>query len=226
MRIKRGSDPELRCVNVRPKSFCTGGTTTAAGSERVAKIAIIVGHARRDSFCEALGVAYQRGATAAGHTAELFVLSRMSFDPILHEGFNAVQRLEPDLQAAQDAMGRADHLVLVFPLWMGALPAILKGFLERILQPGFAIERDESDTGYRPLLKGKSARVIMTMGMPGLVYRWWFRAHALKALKRNILSVVGIAPVRSTIFGMVGIASDGMRRRWLGRAERLGRAAR
>jgi putative NADPH-quinone reductase len=192
----------------------------------VARIAIIVGHARRDTYCEALGGAYKRGAESGGHVAEMFVLSKMSFDPILHEGFSKPQALEPDLQAAQDAIGRADHLVLVFPLWMGSLPAILKGFLERILQPGFAVERDENDAGYRPRLKGKSARIIMTMGMPAPVYRLWFGAHALKMLKRNILGFVGIAPARSTIFGLVAVGSDARRRRWLEHVEALGRAAR
>lgn len=192
----------------------------------MARIAIVVGHARRDTFCEALAGAYRRGAEAGGHTAELFVLSRMRFDPILHDGFNSVQPLEPDLQAAQDAIGRADHVVLVFPLWMGTLPAILKGFIERVFQPGFAMERDAGDSGYTPRLKGKSARVIVTMGMPAPVYRWWFGAHAVKMLKRNILGFVGIAPVRTTIFGMIGIAADGTRKGWLDKVEALGRAAR
>lgn len=192
----------------------------------MARIAIIVGHARRDTYCEALGTAYKSGAEAGGHVADMFVLARMSFDPILHEGFSKEQKLEPDLQAAQDAIGRADHLVVIFPLWMGSLPAILKGFLERILQPGFAVERDENDAGYRPLLTGKSARIIMTMGMPALVYRWWFGAHALRMLKRNIMGFVGIAPVRSTIFGMVAVGSDARRQRWLDQVAAMGHAAR
>ncbi|MCW5745404.1 MAG: NAD(P)H-dependent oxidoreductase [Alphaproteobacteria bacterium] len=192
----------------------------------MARIAIIVGHARRDTFCETLAGAYKRGAEAGGHTADLFVLSRMSFDPILHEGFSKEQKLEPDLQAAQDAIGRADHLVLVFPLWMGTLPAILKGFIERVFQPGFAMDRAESDTGYTPRLKGKSARIIMTMGMPALVYRWWYGGHALKMLKRNILHFVGIAPVRTSVFGMVATVSDAMRKHWIDKVEAMGRAAR
>jgi putative NADPH-quinone reductase len=192
----------------------------------VTRIAIIVGHARRDTYCEALASAYRRGAEASGHVMDFFVLSKMTFDPILHDGFKSVQMLEPDLQAAQDAIGRADHLVLVFPLWMGTLPAILKGFLERILQPGFAMEPDARDAGYRPLLKGKSARVIITMATPAPVYRWLFGAPELKALKHGILGFVGIAPVRSTLFGMVDIASERTRRHWLEEVEALGRAAR
>ncbi len=189
------------------------------------KVCIIVGHAQRETFCEALAEAYMHGAAAAGHQARLFVLSRMAFDPILHEGFSKVQPLEPDLKEAQDAIGWADHLVIVFPLWLGTLPAILKGFLERVLQPGFAFESDANLSGYKPLLKGKSARIVITMGMPALVYRFYFGAHALKMFKRNILNFVGISPVRHTLFGMIGASSEKTRRRWLDKMQRLGHAA-
>lgn len=189
------------------------------------KVAIVVGHARRDTFCEALGRAYQEGADAAGHETRLFVLSKMSFDPILHEGFSQAQPLEPDLQRAQDAIGWAEHMVVVFPLWYGTLPAILKGFIERVLQRGFAIEPVAGVRGYRPLLTGKSARVIMTMGMPALVYRWYFGGHALKMLRRNILGFVGMAPVRSTLIGGVETVSQDRRRRWIADIAALGRTA-
>lgn len=189
------------------------------------KVCIIIGHAQRGTFCEALGEAYMHGAATAGHQARLFVLSRMTFDPILHEGFSKVQPLEADLKEAQEAIGWADHIVIVFPLWLGTLPAILKGFLERVLQPGFAFESDANLSGYRPLLTGKSARIIITMGMPAFVYRFYFRAHALKMLKRNILSFVGIGPVRHMLFGGIGTSSETTRRRWLRKIQALGHAA-
>ena len=62
------------------------------------------------------------------------------------------------------------------------------------------------------VLKGKSARVILTMGMPGWFYRWFYGAHALKLLKRNILHFTGVTPVRSTIYGMVEAAGDEKRK--------------
>ncbi len=99
------------------------------------RIAIIVGHARSGTFGDALAEAYQRGAGAAGHDVEIFATARMVFDPILHVGFETIQPLEADLKAAHDGMLAADHLVIIFPLWLGTLPAILKGFLERVLQP-------------------------------------------------------------------------------------------
>ncbi len=191
----------------------------------MSKVVVVVGHARRGTYGEALGEAYKRGAQAAGHDVALFVLSHMSFDPILHEGFSVEQPLEPDLAAARAAIGTADHLVLVFPLWFGDLPALLKGFIERLFQPGFAIERTKTLAGFRPLLTGKSARIIVTMGMPAFVYRWYFRAHAVRMLKRNILGFVGIHPVRTTLLGRVEAVSPDQRRRWLDDAEAFGRRA-
>lgn len=190
----------------------------------MAKIVIIVGHARKDTLCEALGEAYRRGAEAAGHEVQLFVTSRMTFDPVLHDGYEKNQPLEPDLRKASDAMLAADHLVIVFPLWLGTLPAILKGFLERIL---IADMGDEMKQGkFVKPLKGKSARVVVTMGMPGFVYRWYFGAHALKMLKRNILKFVGVSPVRTTMHGFVEGVSADRRKRWLDDMEGMGQQAR
>jgi|SRR5581483_7254360 len=189
----------------------------------MARIVIVVGHVRTGTYCEALGEAYKRGAEAGGHEARLFLTGAMRFDPILREGFAKVQPLEPDLEAAHDAMLAADHLVLIFPLWLGTLPAILKGFLERVLQPDLVEPAKRGE--FVKLLKGKSARVVITMGMPGFVYRWWFGAHALKMLRRNILAFIGVRPVRSTIYGYVeGVGAEG-RRKWLAEMEALGRRA-
>jgi NAD(P)H dehydrogenase (quinone) len=189
----------------------------------MARIFILVGHARIGTYCEALGEAYRRGAQAGGHEAQLFVTASMAFDPVLHEGFAKVQPLEPDLKAAHDAMLAADHLVIVFPLWLGTLPAILKGFLERVLQPELV---ESSKQGrFVKVLKGKSARIIITMGMPGFVYRWWFGAHAMKMLKRNILHFMGVRPVRSSIYGYIEGAGSQRRRQWLADVEAMGRRA-
>ncbi len=189
----------------------------------MARIAVVVGHARTGTYCEALGESYARGAEAGGHQANLFITSRMTFDPILHTGFERVQPLEPDLQAAHDAMIAADHLVFIFPLWLGTMPAILKGFLERVMQPDLV---GLSKQGRFPrILKGKSARIVITMGMPGFVYRWFFGAHALKMLKRNILGFVGVHPIRSLICGNIEGVGPAGRLKWLKQMEAFGRRA-
>jgi putative NADPH-quinone reductase len=148
----------------------------------------------------------------------------MTCDPVLRGGYRTLQPLEPDLAAAHAAIHAADHLVLIFPLWMGTLPAIFKGFLERVIQPDIF---EPAKTGkFVTPWKGKSARIVITMGMPALVYRWYFGAYALKMLKRNILGFGGVRPIRSTILGSIEAVSPERRARWLADMEAFGRSRR
>jgi NAD(P)H dehydrogenase (quinone) len=188
----------------------------------MANIAIVVGHPQRDTYCEVLGNAYQRGAESGGHKAKLFLLAHMNFDAILREGYRREQVLEPNLAATRDAIQACDHVVFVFPLYLGDIPAIMKGFFERVLQPNLLALQVSGDKASWKYFKGKSARVIMTMGMPGWFYRWYFGAHALELLKRNILHFIGIKPVRSTIYGMIEAVGNKKRKQWLREVEALG----
>ncbi len=190
----------------------------------MAKIAIVVGNPMAHSYSEALGEAYKRGAESGGHEAKLFVLARMNFDPILRGGYRQLQPLEPDLAAAHEMLLAAHHLAFIFPLWCGDMPALLKGFIERVLQPELLDVQAKKRKW--DMLKGKSARVIMTMGMPGWFYRWYFGAHALKLFKRNVLRFTGVHPVRSTIYGMIEAVGDDRRKQWLREVEALGHQAR
>jgi NAD(P)H dehydrogenase (quinone) len=179
----------------------------------MARIAVIVEHARKATYCEALGAAYVEGARNNGHHAELFATANMLFDPVLHEGFSRIQPLEPDLQKAHYAILAADHLVFIFPLWMGCMPTIFKGFMERVLQPDVAGHFQKGEAA--KLLRGKSARVVVTMGMPAFVYRWYYGAHALRLFKRNILSFVGAAPVRTRVIGSIETVGADKRGGWI-----------
>jgi putative NADPH-quinone reductase len=95
----------------------------------------------------------------------------------------------------------AEHVVLIYPLWLGDVPAYLKALLEQALRPGFALSEKPGMGG--GLLKGRSARIIVTMGMPAFFYNLFFLAHSVKSLKRNILQFVGFGPVRTTLIGLV-----------------------
>jgi putative NADPH-quinone reductase len=128
------------------------------------------------------------------------------------------------IEVAQRTIAWSDHLVIIYPLWLGSMPALLKGFLEQVFRPVFVMQT-EPDGGSKRPLKGKSARVIVTMGMPALAYRWFFRAHGLKSLERNILSFVGIRPMRATLIGGIESLSPVRRSKWLQRIENLGARA-
>jgi NAD(P)H dehydrogenase (quinone) len=189
------------------------------------KIMIVIGHPQTNTFCRALGDAYRRGAEGAGHDVTLFALSEMSFDPILHEGYRKEQPLEADLRTAYETLAASDHLVLIFPLWCGDMPAMLKGFIERILQPDLIARESTENSMNWHIFANKTARIVMTMGMPVSIYRWWYGGHALKLLTRNILHFIGIRPVRQTLYGMIGTSKPVARERWLREVEALGKTA-
>ncbi len=187
----------------------------------MSQIAIIVGHTRTGTFCEAAADAYKEGAEAGGHSARIIHIARLRFDPILKGAYVEPQPREPDLETAYQAIQEAGHLVFIFPLWLGDMPAILKGFLERLLQP--EIIEPAKQGKFVKVLKGKSARVVVTMGMPGFVYRWWFGNSAVHILKRNILGFMGVTPVRSTLIGNIEGLGDQGRAAWLARLRDMGR---
>jgi putative NADPH-quinone reductase len=186
------------------------------------RILLILGHPDEGStYCRALADAYAGGALAAGHEVRRIDLATFEF-PWLRSKAAFTGAVPPSITLAQQDVRWSDHLVFVFPLWLGTMPALLKAFLEQLLRPGFA---HEIATGFpRGLLKGRSARVFVTMGMPAAIYRWFYGAHGLKALRRNILAFCGIGPIRECLIGTVESPRPEARRRWLETADALGRA--
>ena len=134
--------------------------------------------------------------------------------------------LPAGLQQAQQDVAWAQHIVFFFPLWLGDMPALLKGFLEQVARPGFAFGGGPRTAFTSQGLRGRSARVVVTMGMPAFVYRWWFAAHSVRSLRRNVLNFVGIAPVKTTLVGGVGQLAPARAQSLLDTMRRLGREAR
>lgn len=194
----------------------------ASSASTPRRILLIQGHPdpAGQRYGHALADAYAQGAAAAGHELRRCEVAQLDF-PLLRSQAEWKQgRLPSSLQQAQDDIHWAQHLVLFFPLWLGDMPALLKGFLEQAARPGFAFEYGEG-MAWKKKLGGRSARVVVTMGMPAAVYRWYFRAHSVKALERNILGFVGIAPVHETLIGSVE-GDAAARTRWLAKLKKLG----
>ena len=170
----------------------------------------------------ALAQAYADGAREAGHRVTVLNIAELDFPLLRSQAEWQHGELPAALQPAQQAIGQASHLVLFFPLWMGDMPALMKGFLEQVARPGFAFKAGATNPFAAKGLTGRSARVVVTMGMPALVYRYYFRAHSVKSLERNILGFVGIAPVHETLVGQVGSLQPDEAKAWLGKLRRLG----
>lgn len=191
------------------------------------RILILQGHPDSDTlhFNHALADAYRAGALAAGHEVRDIAIASLDFPVLRSKAAWDAGPLPPALHDAQQAIAWAGHIVLFFPLWLGGMPALLKAFLEQVARPGFALTRPAHGEFPQKLLTGRSARLVVTMGMPALVYRWYFRAHSLKALERNILGFVGIAPVHETLIGSVESLRPDQATAWLAKLRRLGREA-
>ena len=189
------------------------------------RILVVLGHPNSDSFCGAIANSYMEGAKAAGHEVQRIAVGDLSFDPVLHQGYHTVQELEPDLVAGQAAITWAQHVVFVYPIWWGAMPALLKGFIDRIFLPGFAFKYRKGSPLWDRLLTGRSAHLLVTMDTPPWYYRWVFRMPGHHQMKRTILEFSGIKPVAISSFGPIKSSSPQKREKWLARARAYGRAA-
>lgn len=192
-------------------------------------VLVVIGHPdpSPNRLCRALANAYLEGAEQAGHAVRRVDLATLSF-PLLRT-MDEFERgsVSDSLNEAAESVVWAEHIVFVFPLWLGTMPALLKAFLEQVMRPGVAFAYPEGTVGFdKTLLQGCSARIVVTMGMPSFFYRFWFLGHGVAGMRRNILNFVGIRPVRETLFGLVASANDATRAKWIQRMRKLGEGAR
>ena len=187
------------------------------------RILILDGHPdlRPQRLARALVAAYAEGARAAGHEVRILQVAALDLPSLrTADDFAAPP---PDAVAAVQADIRwAQHLAIFHPLWLGAAPALLKGFFEQVFRYGFALSETSP---FDRLLRGRTARIVVTMGMPAPAYALMFGAFGVRSLERSVLNLAGIWPARHTLLGGVGKASDAVRRGWLARVRRLGAAA-
>lgn len=187
-------------------------------------IVLIQGHPDKspERLCRVLANAYTQAARRAGHTLTQLDVAALNLPPLSSNAEFVDQAPSETARQAQQAIQQADHLVIIYPLWLGTLPAALKAFFEQVFRYGFALGLGPDDKFPKKLLKGRSARVIVTMGMPAIAYRLMFGAHSLKNLKRGILGMSGIKPVKTTLIGGVDhLGSTGVQK-WCDRMAALG----
>lgn len=188
------------------------------------RMLVILGHPLGSSFCGALADTYVEAARTAGHDVRLLRLDALTFDPILREGYRQIQDLEPDLAEAQAAIQWAEHLTFVYPIWWGGVPALLKGFLDRVLLPGFAFKYRAGAAFPEQLLKGRSAHLLVTMDTPPWYFKWVYRMPGLQQMRKTTLEFCGIKPVKIVAFGPVIGSKLAQRHAWLEQVRSVARA--
>lgn len=185
-------------------------------------ILIINGHPYKESLNFGLAEAYKKGALASGYQLEEIVIADLNFNPNLKYGYQKRMELEPDLLDAWEKIKRADHMVWVHPVWWGGLPAITKGFIDRLFLPGFTFKPRENSVWWDKLLTGKTARIIATMDQPGWYYRWINHEPSVHQLKKGTLEFCGVKPVKVSYIGIVKTATEKQRAKWLTQVKQLG----
>jgi putative NADPH-quinone reductase len=186
------------------------------------KILVILGQPQRQSFGAALAQAYAEGARASGAEVKELYLGDLKFDPAGAMNRSSPPELESDLVKAQDAIKWAEHLVFVYPIWWGTIPALLKGFIERVFLPGFAVNFRDNSPLWDKLLIGRSARLIVTLNTPSWIYRWVYGRPGHNTMKKTILEFCGVKPVRITEVGPVKNSTDARRQKWIAQVRALG----
>lgn len=165
------------------------------------RIYLILGHPDKDTFNGKLADLFEQTAVAEGHEVRRHNLGELTFDPVLWQGYKTIQQLEPDLLVAKENITWCEKLVIIYPMWWGSLPALLKGFIDRVFHPGFAFKYHDQGPFWDKLLKGRSAHVICTSDAPW----WWlwlrYRNSDKHTLREAILEFCGIRPV---VFRRIG----------------------
>ena len=186
------------------------------------RILVINCHPNKNSFCFGIAEAYKKGASGSGAEVKEIIIRDLKFNPNLEFGYEKRTVLEPDLLAAWEKIKWADHLVWIHPVWWGGLPAITKGFIDRLFLPGFVFQYRENSVWWDKLLTGKTAHIITTLDQPGWYYWLVFGRPSVNQLRKTVLGFCGVNPVKVTYIQPIRNSKIEFRSNWLNKIEKLG----
>ncbi len=186
------------------------------------RVLVICGHPRKGSYCHALMDAYADGAARAGAEVRRLDVMDLDFDIHVRNHSPNQQPCEAGIARARELIAWAQHIVFVYPTWWGTMPALLKGFLDRVLTPGFAFDETDDPAVWERRLEGRSAHLLVTMDTPPWVYRFIYGQPGHNAMRKATLGFCGITPAFVTAFGPVKPAGEIQRKSWLEKAREEG----
>ncbi len=190
------------------------------------KVLCINGHPNDKSFNHSLQAAFVKSLASNGHQIEQLFLGELSFELSLKKGYSERTEWETDLVKAWNLIENADHIVWFYPVWWSAMPALMKGFIDRILIPGKAFKYRENSPMWDKLLLGKTSEIVCTLDYPPFYYKWFLGSPATKVFEKRILNFVGIKNKRTTLLGPVRNSTLEKRNRWIQKVEKLGASIR
>ncbi|WP_221794993.1 NAD(P)H-dependent oxidoreductase [Oceanobacter mangrovi] len=186
------------------------------------KLLILNGNPKPRSLCRTLADSYVAGAATSADIRR-FELGEMAFDPVLQNGYDTEQALEPDLQEFLQALQWAEHIVIVAPVWWGGIPAVLKGLIDRTFLPGQTFRYQQQEPQVVPLLAGKTSQLLLTMDAPAEFAQQ--QAGALvEQLNRFTLQFCGVETLAPVLFSSVSFIAASELPGWQSQVEQLAKA--
>ncbi|TGL22293.1 flavodoxin family protein [Leptospira yanagawae] len=187
-------------------------------------ILIVLGHPNLNSYCAKLAETYSEAARISGYDVNLLKLKDLKFDYNLNFGYDKTvkQELEPDIQLSQSLIQKADHLVFVYPSWWASMPALLKAWIDRVFLPGFAFAYQKHSPFPKQFLKGKTARIIITMDAPTWYYKWFNRSPGVQLLKHGTLEFCGVGKVKVTYLDQIRFKNEVQLKKFIEIIKQLG----
>ncbi len=182
-------------------------------------VLVILAHPNRASFNHAIASTCSEALTTNGHSVVFHDLYHERFDPLLpHSEFTRDAVLESGIARHCNELSQADGIVIIHPNWWGQPPAILKGWVDRVIRPGVAYEFQEGDTGEgvpRGLLRAKCALIFNTSNTGTARERSVF-GDPLEAIWKNcIFDLCGVQSIHRRTFNIIVTSSDADRKEWL-----------
>lgn len=182
-------------------------------------VSVILGHPHPGSFNHAIAETAVQTLRAGGHTVWFHDLYVEGFDPLLPHGeISKDAALPPDIQQHCDEIAAADGIVIVHPNWWGQPPAILKGWVDRVIRPGVAYEFLEGDGGEGVpvgLLKAQAALVFNTANTPEQRENAVFGDPLQLLWKNYIFDLCGIPVFYRKMYRVIVTSTAAERRAWL-----------
>ncbi|MCI1985161.1 MAG: NAD(P)H-dependent oxidoreductase [Lactobacillus sp.] len=193
----------------------------------MSKTVIVTCHPYAGSFCHALMVAAAQGAKNSGQDVDVIDLEAEQFDPVMHSadliGFLKHQAQDEQARDYIRRLQDAEHLILVFPIWWELMPAMMKGFIDKVIFPGETFDYTANGTGMRSRLNHLQATtIITTMNTPKALYRWAFGNAIQRALIRGTFKKMGLKHIQWLSCNMVKTSTDAKRQAWLQQATQIG----
>lgn len=190
------------------------------------KTLIVYNHPYEGSFCNAILKAVQRGLKKGGHTCKVINLDKDNFDPVMRakdlKAFaelgrgieSALMNLDPTVFRYKKKLEWADHIVMIFPIWWMSMPAMMKGFVDKVIFPGVAYDMDNGRLVSR-LASLKQVTVISTMNTPADIYRDMFGNSLEGSLIKGTFNQIGVHDAEWISFNMVKQVGTEVREQWL-----------